>query len=200
MTPDKHFSVLVADPPWLYNHSRSKSRSIEAHYEPMSLEAICAVPVQEFACVNAVLFLWITAPKLLTHGPSVLDAWGFKYKTCHVWDKVKMGMGYWARGRHEILLIATRGQFSPPPPHQRPESVWTIPRIGHSRKPPAIMDWIDEVWPRNAKLELFARVERPGWECWGSELGHHLSADGVEDDKDPSLLINILTDNPTQPQ
>lgn len=52
---------------------------------------------------NAVLYLWATAPKLL-EALEVMRAWGFKYKTQAVWDKSWVGMGYWFRGQHEILL------------------------------------------------------------------------------------------------
>jgi hypothetical protein len=72
------------------------------------------------AAKDAVLYLWTVAPRLAA-GLRVMEAWGFDYKTCAVWDKEKVGMGYWWRGQHEILMVGTRGKFSPPPQALRHE-------------------------------------------------------------------------------
>ena len=39
----------------------------------------------------------------------VIKNWGFTYKSGLVWDKEAIGLGYWVRGQHEHLLIATKG-------------------------------------------------------------------------------------------
>lgn len=43
-----------------------------------------------------VLFLWATSPKL-KEAFQVLAVWDFRYRTCAVWDKEKIGMGYYFR-------------------------------------------------------------------------------------------------------
>ena len=59
------FAVLYADPPWRYESGTTDGdRAIENHYPTLSLEEICALPVSDIAHVNAVLFLWVIAPKL----------------------------------------------------------------------------------------------------------------------------------------
>lgn len=55
------YRVILADPPWRYSFSKSKSRRIENQYPTMSVPEICAVPVPVTG--DAVLYLWATAPK-----------------------------------------------------------------------------------------------------------------------------------------
>lgn len=43
------------------------------------------------------------------------------------------------------------------------------PRARHSEKPAVFADMIARLCPRTAKLEMFAREERPGWDSWGKE-------------------------------
>jgi ParB-like chromosome segregation protein Spo0J len=108
---DKRWPVILADPPWEYDDVgiSTANRRIDNHYPTLSLDRICALPVGELAADDCVLFLWTTAPHLLATR-TVLDAWGFVYKTGLAWDKEVIGTGYWARNQHEHLLIAVRGQ------------------------------------------------------------------------------------------
>jgi len=46
----------------------------------MSVEEICALPVQELAADDCVLFMWATYP-MLKEALKVIEAWGFKYKS-----------------------------------------------------------------------------------------------------------------------
>ena len=167
------YQVIVADPPWRYGFSKSKNRKVENHYPTMSQRDIEALAVP--AADDSVLFLWATAPKLI-EALSVMRAWDFEYKTNGVWDKEKIGMGYWLRGQHELFLIGTRGKFSPPEPTHRRSSIIRSPRSRHSEKPNALQDWIDAAFPAATKLELFARTTRPGWASWGDEVDSDQSA------------------------
>ena len=66
---------------------------------------------------------------------AVMEAWGFTYKTHAISDKQIIGMGYWFRGRHELLLVGTKGHFSPPASDCRIPSFIGSRRTKHSRKP-----------------------------------------------------------------
>ena len=165
--PEGTFDVILADPPWQYDFSETDSREIENQYPTMTVEEIAALEVP--AAPNAVLYLWATAPKL-REALQVVEGWGFTYVTNLVWVKDKIGMGYWARGRHELLLVATRGKPGVPEPADRPDSVIEAPRGLHSEKPPLVHDLIETAMPDRAYLELFARTEREGWTAWGNEL------------------------------
>lgn len=167
------FGVIYADPPWRYDNA-PPGREIERHYPTMSDEEICALQVP--AAKNAILYLWATAPRLEA-GLLVMKAWGFHYKTQAVWDKVKVGMGYWFRGQHEILMVGTRGNVSPPPQSLRVSSVIRTPRGRHSSKPDQVRDWIVAWYPDVPRLEMFSRLKRPGWEVFGNQIEYDLLSD-----------------------
>lgn len=165
--PENGFEVIYADPPWRYSFSKSSNRKIENHYPTMSLSEICDLSVP--SAKDSVLYLWATAPKLL-EGLDVMRAWGFEYKTQAVWDKERIGMGYWFRGQHEILLVGTKGKMKPPEQQLRTGSVYRFKRGKHSKKPDEIRDMISNWYPSATKLELFCRFPAAGWEVWGNEV------------------------------
>lgn len=162
------YPILYADPPWRYEHVETENRAIENHYPTMTIEEICSLPVRAVSADDSVLFLWATSPKL-AEAMKVIDAWGFDYRTCMVWVKDKIGMGYYARQRHELLLIARRGELPVPEPENRPDSVLVAPRLEHSAKPPEFYDLIERMYPGQRYLELFARTAREGWVAWGNQ-------------------------------
>jgi len=167
------YSVIYADPPWQYDFAKTNSRSIEAHYPTLTLDAIKAmqIPVSD----DAVLFMWATAPKL-PEAIEVMRAWGFTYKSCGVWDKEIMGQGYWFRGQHELLLIGTRGSVGSngklQVAWQRSErSVYRERRTQHSKKPGYYYELIERMFPNGNYLELFARDRfNEKWAVWGNEV------------------------------
>lgn len=169
---DRKFPILYADPPWQYEGAESANRQIENQYGTMSLEAIKALDVP--ATDDAILFLWTTSPKLV-EGLDVLKAWGFQYRTCMVWIKDKIGMGYYARQQHELLLIGKRGSLPVPQPENRPPSIFHANRTSHSTKPEIVYELIEAMYPeyeresaeRTCFCELFQRAPREGWYGWG---------------------------------
>jgi len=165
--PDGKFSIIYADPPWEYEHSISTSREIENHYPTLELEKIKATEIP--ADDNAMLFLWAPAPKI-EEALEVMKAWGFSYRTNLVWVKDKIGMGYYARVKHELLLIGIKGDgIGTTLPENRPESVIFAERTEHSKKPDISYEIIEKMYPKHSKIELFARNKRDGWEAWGNE-------------------------------
>jgi N6-adenosine-specific RNA methylase IME4 len=168
--PDGQYHLLLADPPWQYDFSETDCRKIENHYPTMTVEELCALTVP--AAQDAVLFLWATAPKI-REALDVVEAWGFEYKTHAIWDKEKIGMGYWFRGQHELIFVATKGQLSPPPANRLHSSVIRHGRGEHSAKPETAYAVIEDMFPHYGKrqrIELFRRGEaRPGWSAWGNE-------------------------------
>lgn len=168
--PSGVYPIIYADPPWRYENPPmgDTGRSIENHYPTMQLQEICDLPVRDITAEDAVLFMWATAPKLY-ECMEVIDAWGFDYRTCMTWIKDKIGMGYYARNRHELLLIAKRGNLPVPEPSNRPDSVVEAPRLAHSAKPDLFYDIIEIMYPDAPKVELFARNRREGWFSWGNQ-------------------------------
>jgi len=164
---NKPAEVVLADPPWRYDFSETKSREIENQYPTATLEEICshAPPMAD----NCVVFLWATVAKL-QEAFSVVSAWGLKYKTCAVWDKERVGMGYWFRGQHELLLVCTKGNPETPPENRRVSSVFREARTSHSKKPQCVYEWIESAFPGKALLEMYCRSPRDGWMVWGNEV------------------------------
>jgi N6-adenosine-specific RNA methylase IME4 len=164
------YDLILADPPWRYSFSRSRSRRVENQYPTMSLEEVCALDVPALCAPDCGLFLWVPAPKL-EWGLTVVRAWGFQYKTQRVWDKERIGGGYYTRSRHENLLVAKRGDFHPPDVKHRPPSVFVERRSNvHSEKPVCVHEWLEAAYPGLRKLEMFARARRPGWSAHGNEV------------------------------
>ena len=166
------YNVIYADPPWKYSFSKSNSRKIENQYPTMTCAEICEMEIP--AAKDCVLYLWATAPKLL-EALAVMKAWGFTYKTQAVWDKGKIGMGYWFRGRHEILLVGVRGKVSPPEQGKRTASVYNYTRGKHSKKPDEIRNLIKDWFPDANRLEMFCREADEGWAVYGNEVSDSIA-------------------------
>ena len=168
--PSGKYRVIYADPPWSYGNKLVDGYgAAENHYPTMTIEELCALPVKDLAEDNAVLFLWVTSP-LLEECFEVIRAWGFKYKASFVWDKLRKNFGYYNGVRHEFLLVCTRGSCTPDVPKLF-DSVQSIERTEHSRKPEEFRQIIDTLYPHGKRIELFARRPAPGWEVWGNEPG-----------------------------
>ena len=173
--PDKKYKVIYADPPWLFRtrSDKGKEKSPEAHYDCMSLNDICNMPVKDIADENCVLLMWVCDP-MLDQALKVIEAWGFKYKTVgFTWAKTNRktlgfftGLGYWTRGNPEMCLLATKGK-----PQRVSKSVPQLvveQRREHSRKPDIMYNHIENLLD-GPYIELFARTKRKGWDCWGNQ-------------------------------
>lgn len=168
--PAGPFDVIYADPAWKFasNSEAKPGRNPRRHYPTMTVDQIASMPVVNIAAPDALLLMWITVPHA-HRGPDVMRAWGFEYKSQVVWIKDRIGTGYWARNRHELLLIGTRGRFPCPVPALFPDSVIIGQQREHSRKPNYVHQVIDDRLGRLRRVELFARAGRAGWVVWGNE-------------------------------
>lgn len=169
------YDVAVIDPPWdfeLYSEAGA-SKSASAHYATMTLDAIKALPVGHLCRGDLLALIW--CPEWLSPGDrqSVLDAWGFVYKSTLIWrkttpaGKVRMGTGYRVRTMHEPIMVATLGN----PQHRAFPSVFDGIAREHSRKPDEFYALVETVMPLAFRADLFSRQSRPGWDCWGNEAG-----------------------------
>jgi len=141
----------------------------------MDNKSIANLPINQIADKNCILFIWVTMPKL-NECFGIIKKWGFVYKTCgFVWikknkksDSIFWGLGRWTRSNAEICLIATKGK--PKRISAKVHSV-IISRIReHSRKPDEVRERIVELCGDLSRIELFARQEIVGWDCWGNEV------------------------------
>jgi len=163
----KKYDLVYADPPWEYNNS-GFDQSAASIYATMPTDEICKLPIKARVRDSSVLYLWATSP-LLDQAFKVISSWGFEYKASMVWVKDRApGMGWWVNTKHELLLIATRGEnLHPAVKH---DSVFHGGVTEHSKKPSSVYGMIEEAHPSLDKIELFARNERDGWDSWGNEV------------------------------
>jgi N6-adenosine-specific RNA methylase IME4 len=170
--PEKRYGVLYIDPPWkfeVYSEDTGQGRTAEAHYRTMPVEEIAKTDVPSIAADDCVLFLWATAPTL-PEAFELVKAWGFTYRTHCMWAKDKIGLGFWFRNQHEVLIVAVKGNIPAPAHGTQWSSLIEAPRgAEHSRKPDAFYELIESYFPTLPKIELFARKARAGWDCWGDE-------------------------------
>lgn len=184
------FPVILIDPPWEYSvfSKKGEGRSASQHYPTMTLEQICALPIELLAEKNAHLFLWMTGPGLVRGDHvKVCEAWGFRPSSmAFVWIKTKVafssgnlfsfmldeacfgkGMGHTTRQNAEFVVLCRRGS-----PRRKSKSIHQIivaPRRQHSRKPDEIYRRI-EAYADGPYLEVFARQQWPVWTSAGNEI------------------------------
>lgn len=165
---DKKYRIVYADPPWKYGNAMPEYvTEPQDYYLLMDTVDICAMPVKDICERDAVLFLWSTSPHL-PEALEVVKAWGFEYKTTFVWDKIKHNMGHYNSVRHEFLLVCTRGACTPDV-KKLFDSVVSIERGEHSKKPEYFREVIETLYTYGNKIELFARSAPHGWDVFGNQ-------------------------------
>lgn len=189
------YATILADPNWGYaNFGAAKHGAARAHYAGSAVEAIGEVPVGRWARKDSTLLLWATFPKL-DEAIDVMRAWGFSLVTAVPWVKtapnkaeLAKGIGFWTYGAAELLLVCRRGNARAPNYRsgvEKPDGllvgepcVFYARRGPHSRKPLSLIEWVEAYLP-GPYLELYARVDRPGWTCYGHDTGWHLDERGA---------------------
>lgn len=170
--PDAKFGVIVADPEWddeVWSEDTGMDRHASNHYPTSAADIIKSRAVESIAADDCVLWLWVTNQHLAI-GIDVLRAWGFTYQSNYCWGKDRISLGRWQRGKHELLLIGTRGKPPCPAPGTQRESLIAAPRAAHSAKPECFLEMIEYYFPTLPKIELNRRgPARDGWSAWGNE-------------------------------
>jgi N6-adenosine-specific RNA methylase IME4 len=163
------YRTLLADPPW--NLQQVGSRV--SHYSLMSPERIAALPVTRMATADAHLWLWVTNASIFA-GRAVMETWGFSYRSCLTWIKLRYGLGPYLRNQTEHLLLGVRGKA---PVRFYGQGTWLYaPLQEHSHKPEEQYAVIERCSP-GPYLELFARRRQPGWDVWGDEVASDIHLD-----------------------
>jgi len=177
------YQTIVADPPWEYGQKLASPKARGGvHYPTMTEAELSGLNVAQWAAPDCQLWLWSTNAHLHT-AFHVMEAWGFRYVTMATWVKTQIGLGYWLRGQTEHVLLGIKGnpRSKLTGPHgatgQGASTLIVAPRGKHSEKPNAFYD-LAETMSEPPRLELFARVQRLGWTCWGDELGIELGTKG----------------------
>jgi N6-adenosine-specific RNA methylase IME4 len=175
---------IVIDPPWDYNRDKGwhgfngeKRYQIHPTYTLMTVDEMRAMTVFLNALAEAEgshLWIWTTGA-FMRETYDLAEAWGWYdprrkatgWRATYVWVKNTngAGMGRWCRNDTEYLLQFSRGKTSPP--GKAKSNVIMSPPTGHSIKPGAAYDLIDELYPEGDRIDVFGRRGRLGWQVWG---------------------------------
>ena len=168
--PNKKYDIIYADPPWQYK--RNGNKSAESKYEVMTIDDIKNLPVNNIAEDNSHLYMWVTNP-FISEGLEVCKSWGFEYKTLLTWVKTYkdgspvMGMGYYFRGATEHIIFGVKGKKLCN--NKNTKNIFFNMQRQHSQKPNCAKDMIINCSGDLPRIELFAREETEGWDCWGND-------------------------------
>ena len=189
----KKYQIIYADPPWSYRvwseDKKVAQGTAKAHYNTMSIEDICKLPIKYIVDYDCKLFLW-TTPPCLQEGLQVINAWGFEYKTiAFAWVKTNKrfnpeqttflpettidrfyGIGHWTASNIELCLAALIPGGRLNRQAKDISQIVIANRREHSRKPDEVRDKIVRLCGDLPRIELFARQKTEGWDVWGNEV------------------------------
>jgi len=168
------YKTILADPPWQLSMAGRRKRVKENGSKPAALpyptmtdEEICSMPISLLAEEDCHLWLW-TTNQHLELGFKVMRAWGFKYLAPIHWIKPS-GQGNWFIHRTQTLLFGYKEKCKFPAARYRPNILATKDPKRHSQKPDEFYELIESI-SAPARLELFARQPRAGWDSWGNQV------------------------------
>jgi len=166
------YSCILMDPPWNERGGGKIKRGADRHYPLVKTKDMPRLIYQSGVwkpAENCHLWMWATN-SFLADALWLMDALGFRYVTNACWVKNKYGLGQYLRGQHELLLFGVKGSgVAVRTEKKNLPSVFHADRLRHSQKPEESYQLIESrsVGPR---LEMFARIARPGWDHWGNEI------------------------------
>lgn len=173
--------MVLADPPWAYYGQQNKWGAAAKFYPTMTDDDLGALPVPALLAARSVVFMWATGPRL-DAAVDLLRAWGLTYRgVAFTWVKTRKDgvTPVGAQGVRPSIVKPTtefvlagstvsRGR----PLRVADESIQQVvlaAKMEHSRKPDAVQERIERLYPGARRLEMFARRTRPGWDAWGNE-------------------------------
>lgn len=189
--PDRQFEIIYVDPPWHYKgqlqHNGIGGRDTGGavrHYPTIKIHDLKKLAVQKISAEHCLLFMWATSPHL-DQAIDLGKAWGFQWATvAFFWYKEKPNPGFYTMSETELCLVFRHGAI--PKPRGKRNIRQTViqevledklPCIGsakrkhHSHKPDDVRTRIEEMFPEQSKIELFARrADIKGWQAWGNEV------------------------------
>lgn len=179
-----NYKCIYSDPPWSFKSKRTggsmKSGALN-HYDTMSIESLSLLNVGDLCDENCLLVMWWVASQP-QEAIELCHAWGFRLCTMtgFVWNKKTklgndyFGLGHTTRASVECALIGYRGKLKNIIKSHSVRSIQTANVGLHSQKPKIIKDKIDELVGDVPKLEMFARINTPGWDVFGDEVGNSI--------------------------
>lgn len=167
------YKTIYLDPPWPERGGGKIKRGADRHYKLMTVAEIEALPIPDLADQNGChLYMWVTN-KFLEKALAIIKKWGFEYVTIITWQKDRFGLGQYYRGITEHCIFAATKKRLPYKSingkRAQGATGFYEPKTIHSRKPAKMREMIERV-SYGPRIELFAREQFPGWDCWGDEV------------------------------
>lgn len=142
---------------------------------------------------SCLLFMWTTGPQF-ANSIKLGESWGFEYKTvAFVWDKMIHNPGRYTLSQTEFCIVFKRGTIPTPRGARNVRQLVTFPRGEHSQKPTKVIEGITRMFPKQSKIELFARANYFGWDNWGLEIpDNKIEIPTTEDIEKTNLQTNLF--------
>lgn len=176
---NKKYDIIYTDPPWKQTKGNKRkcrpNQGKELDYPTCSIEEIQKIQAQSMKLCNEKhnVFMW-SIDKYLHETEKMMCELGYELHARLIWDKQNgIAPAFTVRFSHEYLLwFYKKGNILMPCNTAR--GVYTTvlrePSTKHSKKPLCAYEMIEKMFPNSNKLEMFARNERQGWDCWGNEV------------------------------
>lgn len=179
-TSETKYSIVYTDPPWEqkkggYRKSRPRQgRALDYPTMPTAeIEQVHRCVLGNLTEDRHNVFIW-SIDKYLHETERMMARLGYTLHARMIWNKENgIAPAFTVRYAHEYLLwFYPKGKMLKPIQEQRGRYTTVFSEKGreHSRKPEIAYKMLEEMFPKAKKLELFARAERDGWDCWGNEV------------------------------
>lgn len=179
---DKKYNVIYADPPWhfgskeIQKYKGERFRPLDTVYNTVKTEEMCLWDIKRITEKDCAIFMWVTDAHM-KEGLKLMEAWGFKYITvAFVWEKLTsngkrvVNLGAWTMKNCELCLLGTKGAMLKYKKANNIQQLVCAERQAHSKKPDEVRQRIKALFGDIPCIELFARQQADGWDCWGNEV------------------------------
>lgn len=178
---DKKYDLIYTDPPWDqrkggYKKCRPLSSGRALDYPVMPLNEIIQFHDRILSQVvkkKHNVFMWVI-DKYLIAAEQFMRNLGYTRHARIIWNKGNgTAPAFTVRFTCEYLLwFYKKGNIVMPVPETRgkyPNYLKETPQR-HSQKPECAYQMLEDMFRGTEKIELFARRQREGWDCWGNEV------------------------------
>lgn len=177
---DKKYDIVYSDPPWQQTKGNLRkcrpNQTKELDYPTLDLEEIKQIHnnfLSKNTTDNHNVFMW-TIDKFLFETETIMKELGYELHARFIWDKTNgIAPAFTVRFSHEYCLwFYKKGKMLKPRKEIQGKycTVFTEKATKHSKKPICAYEMLESMFPNSSKIELFARNEREGWDCWGNEV------------------------------
>ena len=176
---EKKYDIIYCDPPWNYGSRGPRNGKFgKLPYNKMKTKDVARLPIKHIKKENSALFLWATSA-FIEDAIFILNCWNFNFiRIDSVWKKefqsgkTHATCGPWGMTDAEFLLMGVSGKMCSKQTLTKKNLLTVVPEIKeeHSKKPEIFRLRIEERFQDMDRLELFAREQNKGWDCWGDEV------------------------------